>query len=143
VTTPIGPEKDGGFRGLCIFFNSWVAARAIAGAGREAVKEADPAVGRVNVRLGVLECAGATVVTTTAGPDKDGAPEGFCISFRLTNTGEAPGPATRVRRKAGKEAGPAVGGDKVRPGGLAGAGAAVVITPAVVITRFWGGQWDW
>jgi hypothetical protein len=133
VITPTGPGEDDGVSMFCVCFwlaSSGVAPGSGAGFGRKSGKEGGPASGRDKVKPDGLAGAGAAVKSTPAGPVKGGAPSGFCMVFWLSSSGVAPGSAAGVGRKAAKEASPAAGGDKVRPGGLAGAGAAVVITLA-------------
>jgi hypothetical protein len=75
LTTSASPGKDGVQSGISTVFGlarSGLAPGSGAGVGREAGKEAGPAAGRVDVWLGGLTGAGVAVLTTSAGPGKDG-----------------------------------------------------------------------
>jgi hypothetical protein len=99
--------------------------------GTEAGKEAGLLVVRVNVWPGGLAGAGVPVLTTSAVPGKDGVQSGISTVFGLASSGVAPGPCAGVGSEDGKEAGPAAGRVNVWPGGLAGAGVAVLTTSSV------------
>jgi hypothetical protein len=84
---------------------------------------------RATGRAVVFRGKGATVVTIPTGTKKDGEAYGFCTFFRCPSGSVVPRPGAGLLREAGKEVSHASGRVIVKPGSLAGAGAAVVTIP--------------